>query len=298
MYDQSNPIDEQQDAEPWTPPEVEPEHRYFETDDGVRIHYVEWPSARDAPTIVMVHGRRAHARWFDPVAMKLSPQYRCVSMDLRGHGESDGNEPATLQRYAADIAQLVERCGEGQVALMAHSMAGRLAILANQDYAMTPDLLIMADAPLYRSPPKNKREPRLRAQKFPSKELAISRFRLLPPGTSAHADLIRYIAEHAVRQDEDGTWSWKFSEEGTSRPFGANFPSAEELDLEKLACPALVIYGEHSMLFDAEEAQMLASRFARAEVAEIAEAYHHIMLDRPQGFTDAVLGFFRSHGFE
>ena len=34
------------------------------------------------------------------------------------------------------------------------------------------------------------------------------------------------------------------------------------------------------------------------EVAEIAEAYHHIMLDRPQGFTDAVLGFFRSHGFE
>src|SRR5437879_3828018 len=91
--------------EPWNPPDVEPSHRYFTTSDGVRLHYVDWPANENAPVVVMVHGRRAHGRWFDPVAMELSPNYHCLSLDVRGHGDSENGGPVDLERYAVDLAE-------------------------------------------------------------------------------------------------------------------------------------------------------------------------------------------------
>ena len=292
------PVDPLQlEAEPWTPPETEPEHCHFEADDGVIIHYLKWPADEGAPVLLMLHGRRAHAHWFDPIVPYFAPKYLCVSMDLRGHGESGSNGPASLQHYTADLAQLMSKFSDRRVILLAHSMAGRPAILANQEHGRMPDLLVMADTPLYRRPHHSRPERPLRPRRYPTKEIAASRFRLMPKGTSAHPDLLRYIGEKAVSQDEDGSWGWKFDDEGTSRPFGADFPEAEDLGLEQVTCPTLIIHGERSRLFTAPEAEQIASRFPNAKVVELADTYHHLMLDRPREFSAALLEFFGEHGF-
>lgn len=286
------------EPEPWSPPEFRPTHHRFLTDDGVSIHYVEWPADPDAPVLLMVHGRRAHARWFDPVAAGLSPRYRCVAMDLRGHGESTANgEPATLDRYSADLAQMMDRFKDEKLILLAHSMAGRFAILATQNYGRKPGLLVMADTPIYRRPHHMQAEPEFKPKRYPEKEHALQRFRLMPIGTSAHPDLIQYVAEHALRQLDDGSWTWKFNERSTTRPFGSDFPDATDLNLEALDCPTLIIYGEHSVLFDREEAEITASRFPKSKIVELPGTHHHIMLDRPSAFNQALIEFFAENGF-
>lgn len=285
------------EPEPWSPPEFEPEHRTFQTDDGLTLSYLDWGGAGGAepgvPVLVMVHGRRAHARWFDPVVRDLSPHYRCVALDLRGHGESEGNrEPASLQRYTADVVQFMNLFESQKRILMVHSMAGRFAILAHQLHGVKPDLIVMADTPLYRRPHHLRPEPEFKPKRYPTKEAALQRFRLMPMGTSAHPDLLRYIAEHALRQYEDGTWSWKFDEQTSTRPFGSDFPDAMELDLEGLDVPTLVIYGEHSGLVTPLEAQMMAGRLPKAKLVELPGTYHHIMLDRPSAFNRELVEFF------
>lgn len=286
------------DPEPWSPPPWEPAHHTFAADDGIRLHYLEWPSDPGATTVLMIHGRRGHAHWFDPVVKDLAPRYRCLSMDLRGHGDSGNDGDAgSFRRYAADVAQMMQRVRDGRLILFPHSMAGRLAIMAHQHHGQTPDLLVMADTPIQRRPHHMRPEPRYKAKAYPSLEAAVSRFRLIPPGTSAHPDLIDYIAAHGLRQAEDGSWTWKFDEAGSSRPFGSDFPSAEDLDLESYPCPTLVICGDRSELVSEEDARLMAERFPKGELAAIPGTYHHLMFDRPSEFNRAVLEFFERHGF-
>lgn len=285
------------EPEPWSPPEIEAEQREFQTDDQLALRYLDWPADPGAPILMMIHGRRAHARWFDPVVRDLSPRYRCVALDLRGHGDSPGDgEPASLHRYSADVAQFMKLFQGQKLILMVHSMSGRFGILAHQHHGMKPDLFVMADTPLYRRPHHNFPEPEFKPKRYPTKESALQRFRLMPMGTSAHPDLLRYVAEHALRENEDGTWTWKFDERTSTRPFGADFPDAMELDLESLDVPTLVIYGEHSGLVTPIEAQMMAGRLPNAKAVELPGAYHHIMLDRPSAFNRALLEFFAENG--
>ncbi|MBI1783769.1 alpha/beta hydrolase, partial [Candidatus Sumerlaeota bacterium] len=179
--------------------------------------------------------------------------------------------------------------------LFAHSMAGRVVLLAHENHDVLPDLLIMADTPLTRHPRHFKPEPPFVNKKYPDKEHMLRRFRLMPPGTSANPELLMHIAEHAIRQNEDGTWSWKFSDEGTSRPVGLKMPDFNEMRMETMTCPTLVIYGEHSALVGADEARAIAQRFPRARLVSIPGAYHHLMLDRPKAFNDALLEFLREN---
>lgn len=283
--------------EPWTPPRAVPESQFFTADDGVRLHYLEWPSDPDAPTVVLLHGRRAHAHWFDPLVNDLSPRYRLIALDLRGHGRSESNGPAKLTRYAADVAQLAREVRRGPVLLVAHSFAGRLAIMACQDFGLEPDLFVLVDAPIYRRPRHDHPENRMIPKRYGSRETAIQRFRLLPPDHSVHPDLMRYLAEHALREDSEGKWGWQFDEDATVRPFGADFPRPEDLGLEGFQCPALVMYGEFSRLNSVEEAEKVAARLPRGECLALPESYHHLMLDRPAAFNRALSGFFQKHGF-
>jgi pimeloyl-ACP methyl ester carboxylesterase len=229
------------------------------------------------------------------VVGELHPRYTCASLDLRGHGDSETLGSTDLDRLAKDLAQWIGMFADRKRILVAHSMAGRVTLLAHEKFGARFDLLVMADTPLARRPHHFKPEPPFVNKRYPTKEFAVRRFRLLPPGTSADPELILYIAEHALRQNEDGTWSWKFSDAGTSRPFGLKMPDWSELDIESITCPTLLIYGEHSLLVDAEDARETARRFPRGKAVALEGAYHHLLLDRPRAFCRELLKFFREN---
>src|SRR6185369_619952 len=80
----------------------------FVDGDGVRLHYVEWGD-RERPPILFLHGGSAHARWWDFVVEQLGARFRCLALDLRGHGDSPW--PASLdyrlEAHAADVAAVI-----------------------------------------------------------------------------------------------------------------------------------------------------------------------------------------------
>lgn len=78
--------------------------------------------------LVFVHGA-FHGKWcwlenFVPYFEKLG--YRCLAIDLRGHGESEGKEQLnkhTINDNVEDVQSVVERLGY-KVVLIGHSMGG------------------------------------------------------------------------------------------------------------------------------------------------------------------------------
>ena len=60
--------------------------KYFRTNDGVRLHYLE---AGAGKPLVLVHGFSQTAEQFKFQIEGLGDRYRVIALDLRGHGESE-----------------------------------------------------------------------------------------------------------------------------------------------------------------------------------------------------------------
>jgi pimeloyl-ACP methyl ester carboxylesterase len=52
--------------------------------NGVRLHYLEWPS--DSPPLLIIHGNGHSGGVFAPLAERLAGEFRVFALDLRGHG--------------------------------------------------------------------------------------------------------------------------------------------------------------------------------------------------------------------
>jgi pimeloyl-ACP methyl ester carboxylesterase len=83
------------------------------------------------PAVVFVHGFTcAHDDWDAQVAA-ISPTHQTVAVDLRGHGQSPGTAAdATIERYGADVAELMSALALGPVVLVGHSMGCRVVVEA------------------------------------------------------------------------------------------------------------------------------------------------------------------------
>lgn len=67
--------------------------------NGIRLSYDDRGSGE--PSIVFVHGWTCNRSFFAPQAEHFARRHRVVSVDLRGHGESDKpNEAYSIEAYA------------------------------------------------------------------------------------------------------------------------------------------------------------------------------------------------------
>src|SRR4051794_31152425 len=55
---------------------------------GLRLHYLDWGSAR-RPPLLFLHGGCLTAHTWDLVCLALRKQFHCLALDLRGHGDSE-----------------------------------------------------------------------------------------------------------------------------------------------------------------------------------------------------------------
>jgi len=104
----------------------------------LRLHYVvQGPAA--GPLVLLLHGVQGCAALWESVAQGLATRgWLAVAPDLRGHGESDRAVDYGLRAYVGDAVALIEHLGAAPVALVGHSLGGRIAW---ETAAARPDLV-------------------------------------------------------------------------------------------------------------------------------------------------------------
>ncbi|HEX5828109.1 MAG TPA: alpha/beta fold hydrolase, partial [Candidatus Limnocylindrales bacterium] len=89
---------------------------------------------RDATTIVFLHGTRLTRAQWAPQLRRLSGRYRCVAVDLPGHG-TRADEPFTAEGAADAVAQAIDaEAASGRALLVGLSLGGYAAIEAADAY--------------------------------------------------------------------------------------------------------------------------------------------------------------------
>jgi pimeloyl-ACP methyl ester carboxylesterase len=102
----------------------------FATVNGIRLHYVRWPSTTPAAgTLILLHGIARHAHTFDHIAPQLARKYDVLALDMRGHGDSGWSPDAAylVEDYVKDLEALVDQLRLPKVSLLGNSTGGRVA---------------------------------------------------------------------------------------------------------------------------------------------------------------------------
>jgi len=271
---------------------VESSRDCFAVREGLRLHWLEWGNL-DQPVLLLLHGSLAHAHWWDVFASAACSEYRVLAPDLRGHGDSDHASAYGMEEYLADLAFLVERTAAPSLRLVGHSLGGLIAANYAARHPGRVGVLVLVDIRLRHRQRSRRFLDRLRqfpCRSYRTREEALQRFQLLPTATNAERALLEHVARHSLREFPDGRWGPKCDRSS----LGQALPDDLAGVIRQLSCPVLFVRGANSTVAPATVAAEIRSLLPHARVAEIDNAYHHVMLDNPQQFFRVVREFLLS----
>ena len=256
---------------------------------GAKIHFMEWGSPEN-PSVIMLHGNHAHAHWFQFIGGLLAEKYHFVVMSFSGMGESEWRSRYDKDTFVEDVWGVVKETELVKPVVVGHSFGGMISLATAHKYGNLMSGLVLVDFVVrrpenhiewYKDMPPSK-PPKIRA----SKEELIQRFRLMPPQDCQNQFLLDFIAERSVRET-DGGWSWTFDPSTYDHLEVGN--NQHEI-IKKLKCQFSFIYGENTMEFDTgnsiEEMKELLPE--GSSVVPLADAQHHLMLDKPLEFVEEL----------
>ena len=270
--------------------ETESQEKRVEVED-CDVAYRRW-AGDNGPGLLFIHGMNAHSRWWDFIAPQFAGEYRVAAMDLTGMGDSDFRYEYDPAIYAAEISSVLDDAGFGADSIVvAHSFGGYMSVKAANLFPDRFAALVLVDSGIrHPDEPVPDRPPMGgRAKRYPDRETALTRFRLQPPQPCENKYILDYIARHSL-MPADGGWTWKFDDDLLDTLKGAERFAD---DYKGLRCKVGVIYGENSELFSKRTLEYMRELIPQDFPAiGVKDAQHHVFLDQPERFVEALRQMF------
>jgi pimeloyl-ACP methyl ester carboxylesterase len=103
-------------------------------------------SGTGAPPVVLVHGFACALSDWDAQVAHLSSRHQTVAVDLRAHGRTPGTaRDCSIERYGADVAEVMRELRLPPAVLVGHSMGCRVAIEAALQAPAHAAALVLVD---------------------------------------------------------------------------------------------------------------------------------------------------------
>lgn len=264
----------------------------------------------DGPTVVLLHGGgQTRHSWSGTFRALVDAGWRTISLDLRGHGNSDwasdGNY--SMEAFAADVTAVARSMHQPPV-LVGASLGGLASLVAIADAPVQQELaraLVLVDV-AHRIEEEGR--DRIGAfmtghleEGFASLEEAADAIAAYNPHRPRPTNL-EGLAKN-LRQRDDGRWTWhwdpafvmgKFGSEDETRSSVVE-PNLLERAVDALTVPTLLVRGRMSDLLSEEGAEDFLARAPHAEFADVSGAGHMVAGDRNEVFNNAVFDFLRRH---
>lgn len=254
----------------------------------------------DPPVLLLHGGGQTRNSWGKAQRELIDAGYYVVSVDARGHGESDwiGNQDYSLASQVADVRALCASM-PGKPALVGASMGGVNSLIACGEDPKLASALILVDV-----------APRLEAagiahiHRFMTANLdgfasmdavadAIAAYNPLRPRPANRDGLA-----NNVRLRADGRWYWHWDPAIMAGDHGAKVAAISARMLEaasRVKLPSMLVRGKQSDVVGADGVAQLRACMPQLEFANIDGAGHMIAGDRNDAFNAAILAFLARH---
>ncbi len=281
--------------------EFEPSQNKFETPE-LALNYLEWGSP-DSPTVVLLHGFAQTAHSWDFVSLSLADRYHVVSVDARGHGDSDWAENAAYSTadHRRDVRALVKHLNSSPLTLIGLSMGGGTAY---SSAAESPDdfrAVVIVDTGPVGNPAGRDRIRNF--ARLPDELDTLDEFvkRIHAYVPDRPIEQVRTTVVYNVRQNDAGKWTWKYDKalRDPNRPRQGIPTEQAWAYLASIRCPALLIRGAQSDVLQSETARKMEQVMRDCTLVTVDAARHLVPGDNPVGFIKVVGPWLdRVHGIE
>nr|WP_046282535.1 alpha/beta hydrolase [Mycobacterium sp. UM_NZ2] len=261
----------------------------------------------DARAVVFLHGGGQTRRsWGRAAAAVAERGWQAVTVDLRGHGESDWASEGDyrLVSFAADVHEVLHTLPPDPV-LVGASLGGCTAMLLSGELAPgAASAVVLVDIVPNMDASGAQRVQAFMAENmesgFDSLDEVADAIAAYNPHRPRPADLNGLTTNLRRRGDR---WYWHWDPQFISGP--EHQGPMEIHDVERLntavqtildgGVPMLLVRGQLSDLVSATNAEEFLARFPQVEFVDVAGAGHMVAGDRNDVFADAILGFLARH---
>ncbi len=257
------------------------------TINGVTLAYSDQGQGKP---IVFLHAFPVNRTMWEPQMNALSHTYRTISIDLRGHGESDAPLwRSTMKQFADDVIGVLDHLSITQATFVWLSMGGYVLFALYRNYPERVAGLVLADTRAQADTEDTKAGRMAMAQvAYHQGAEAIAELmlpKLFSPATLAtKADLIQTVRCLITSTKVSGMVSDLMAM--------ADRPDATDM-LATITCPTLIIVGQDDVATSPSESQFMADRIPHAHVEMIPDAGHLSNMEQPEAFTDIVKSFLK-----
>ncbi|MBQ0997186.1 alpha/beta fold hydrolase [Streptomyces sp. RK62] len=255
--------------------------------DGVRLVCRDWGGS--GRPVLLLHGLAGHAGEWDVPAQRLSPRYRVVAVDQRGHGASE-RHPRDVSRaaYVADVVAVADHLALRRPVLVGQSLGGHTAMLVAAAHPGLVRGLVLVEAgpgdPNPDTPADIGTWLGSWPTPFPSREAAAAFLGGGPFGAGWAAGL---------EERDDGFWP-RFDRDVMVRSLAENAQRSFRSEWEQVACPTLVVLGQSSFVPAREVDDMLRGQRPTTTAMSIPGTGHDLHLEKPGVLLTALVGFLDS----
>jgi pimeloyl-ACP methyl ester carboxylesterase len=272
--------------------------RTFEGTGGVCLRADAWGDPVRPPVVFLHGGGQTRGAWGDTAQAVARAGYYAVSVDHRGHGESDwapdGDYAAATM--AQDLRRIIAALGAPPVTVGA-SLGGLVSLLVEgEDGGGALRALVVVDI-----------APRMEVDGV---ERILGFMRSRPDGFGSVEEAAQAVAEYLphrppprdlsglernLRRTPDGryVWHWdpRFLEHATA--IGITEGQRQRFDdaARRIRVPTLLVRGRMSEVVSEEGVREFLDAVPHAEHVDVSKAGHMVAGDRNDAFTEAVLEF-------
>lgn len=263
----------------------------IKTNDDIRLHYEEQGEGRP---LVLIHGWTFSGRFFVRNVEALAERFRVITLDLRGHGNSD--KPAhgyRIPRLARDLYDLLEALDLTDTTVLgwslgcpviwsylelfgAHRLSG--AVFVQQ----TPRQYIGADWPYYH------------AVCYDDAGLATLQAQVSADPAGQDLQQLQTILATEPNEQDRGLF---LSEMAKSPPEVRNAVMADHTRhdwrdlLPTIRIPSLVLVARQDEVFPWQGPAYVGEAIPGAQTAYFDESSHALFFDEPEKFNETVASF-------
>lgn len=272
--------------------------QYFHTRAGHRLACSHSGPDQGAPVIFLHGGGQTRHAWQASVRSLGEAGWHAISVDLRGHGDSDWPGDYRVQHFAEDVVELA--CAQhSPPILVGASLGGLSSLLANAgERGEVSKALVLVDiAPRLRAEGVDRILGFMAAHRdgFTSLEQAASAVAAYQPQRAQRSNPDGL--KKNLRQHDNGRWYWHWDPvmlEAFQR--GRAESDAHDEDrfyqaAEKLTQPVLLVRGSHSDVVDESITTEFRQRIPGSQVVDVSGAGHMVAGDRNDLFIDAIKHF-------
>jgi pimeloyl-ACP methyl ester carboxylesterase len=255
--------------------------------DGARIAYDD---IGEGMAIVFLHAFPLNRTMWTPQTSALAGDWRCLTIDVRGFGESSAIGPFAVDRYADDVAAVLDVAGIRHAIVVGLSMGGYIAFAFWRRHADRVRALVLADTRAGADAPDTLQRRRelidIARTDGPAAVAERQVVGLLGKSTrERRPDLIPETQGMAEQASVSGIV-------GALEAMMARPDSAETLPT--INVPTLILVGDEDVITPPKEARAMHAAITRSRLEVLGEVGHLSNMERPSAFNATLSEFLHS----